>query len=61
MDIKAIRAIVITKEDKEAIICQVGTSVARILQGIEKGAENGIMDVIVAILLFGTDSEKYPA
>jgi len=61
MDTQAIKTIVITKDNREAAICQAGTSVAKILQGIENGAENGIMDAIIETLLFGTDSEKYPA
>lgn len=60
MEIQAIKTIVITKANIEAAICQIGTSVAKILEGIENGAENGIIDETIAIVLFGTASEKYP-
>ena len=43
-----------SKAANEAIICQTGTSVARILLGIEKAAENGIIDETIDIALSGS-------
>ena len=60
MEIQAIKTIVMTKENREATICQAGTSVAKILQGMEKGAENGMIDARIATFPLGTASEKYP-
>ena len=60
MDIKAMKVIVIIREKMEAAICHTGTSVAKILQGMVKGAENGMIEDIMATFPSGNASEKYP-
>jgi len=53
MDIQAINVIDIIKDNTEAAICQEGTSVAKILEGMEKGAENGTIDDTIATIPLG--------
>ena len=59
MDIHAIMQIVITMENRDATICQAGTSVTSNLHGMENGAENGIMDATTDTFPFGDKSAKY--
>jgi len=54
------KVIVIIREKMEAAICHTGTSVAKILQGMVKGAENGMIEDIMATFPSGNASEKYP-